>query len=872
MKRIIVYAVIGMSLMGASFAAQPDIFLDAGPENTVRVSDPKEPFSTEAENPPGLWEKQETGFDMNATTAAYSCRMNDAPMLKTTATGLEPGNTYGVYVCFISPTQYSWRVWAGFEEGKLDLFTPTEPQDRVTDLGGRKRKRAHHQFLGLIGDAKADANGTLSVYIDDAQGKGNQQRTVYEGIALGAPTGKTAPGKLVVSEDRASVKTVRVERKSVGDFTVWENRDVPSPTPEQKRPNILWITCEDISPYLNCYGYEQAITPNLDKLAERGVRYTRAYAATTVCAVARSSLLTGMYSPTIGAQGMRTRAKLPPQIPAYPALFKKAGYYCTNNAKTDYNSSYSSVSKDLWDECSGTAHWKNKPLDRPFFAVFNYGATHESQMGAIPAYIKRGQMKKETRIPLDEIKLPAYHPDLPEIRHDWARLHELITLMDTAQGRLIQEVIDAGFWDDTIVMFYSDHGGVLSRSKRYIYNGGTQVPLIVRVPEKWKHLMPGKPGSTNDEFVQFIDFPKTMLDICGIEVPEIMQGRVFFGPDEEPAPKTMFCYRDRQSERFDCSRAAIDGKHYFIRNFYPHRPRGRDGRYGPTIQGNWRAWEAWYDANPEAAGPILSQFFKPKPLVELFDMAKDPDQVQNLAGDPALKGTLERLSAELDAWMIENRDLGIVPEPLIYEMTGDGKKYATQYEYGQSNDYPVEKVLAAAKMASGGGPEKLSTYLAYLKDSDPSIRYWGAYALFYNRINKPNVEAALKAMIKNDEFSTNRIMAAQALAWCGDSDRAFKAIMDEIEPEAMNAYVLLFAVNAFQYSHTDKKLTKADWLRFKEIAAGGKPRRNKAIVAKSKGQPAEGLNAASQTYIGFGAVEKMADDAMELWPGRRRVD
>lgn len=672
----------------------------------------------------------------------------------------------------------------------------------------------------------------------------------------------------------------KAEYEAWEPYPVWEERDVPNPNPGQKRPNILWLTVEDISPYLGCYGCEDALTPNLDKLAENGVLYTHAYASTSVCGVSRASILTGMFSPVIGAHGMRVRTRVPDVIKAYPALFKKAGYYCTNNHKTDYNCNpYSSISNEIWDQCGGkrkprdTVHWKNRPEGKPFFAVFNYGGTHEANMGVLDKkYVEKGELPPEPRIPLDEVKLPAYHPDLPEIRRDWARFHELITLMDKEQGELIQEVIDAGLWDDTIVVFYSDHGGVLSRSKRYIYNGGTQVPLIVRVPEKWKHLAPGKPGTENDEFVRFIDLPKTMLNICGIEVPEVMQGRIFMGPDKEPAPKTITCYRDRQSARFDCSRAITDKEHYLIRNFYPHRPRGRDGRYGPEKQANWRAWEAWYDENPEAAGPIYSQFFKPKPVVQLFDMEKDPDQVKNLADDPALKGKLEKLSAELDAWMINNRDLGVVPEPMLFEMTGDDKKYATLYEYGQSDDYPVEKILAAAKMASAGGPAKLSTYLDYLKSDEPAIRYWGAYALFYNRINQPKVEAALKAMIKNDEFATNRIMAAQALAWCGDSDTAFKAIMNEIDPEEMNAYVLLFAMNAFQYSHTDVNLTKADWERFKEIADRGIARRNKAIRAKAKGEPAPGLSAAVQTYIGFKDAVRMANDALELWPERRRVD
>jgi len=662
-------------------------------------------------------------------------------------------------------------------------------------------------------------------------------------------------------------------------YPVWEERDVPNPNPGQKRPNILWITCEDISPYLGCYGCEDALTPNLDKLASQGVRYTRAYAATTVCAVARSSILTGMFSPVIGTHGMRVRTTVPDVIKAYPAIFKKAGYFCTNHMKTDYNCTpYSGLADVLWDQCGkkrstiDTAHWKNRTKDKPFFAVFNYGATHESHMRVLDKKIEKGELPPEPRIPLDEVKIPAYHPDLPEVRHDWARFHELITAMDKAQGEIIQEVIDAGLWDDTIVVFYSDHGGVLSRSKRYIYNGGTQVPLIVRVPEKWKHLAPGKPGTTNDEFVQFVDLPKTMLNICGLEVPEVMQGRIFMGPDKEPAPKTITCYRDRQSDKFDCSRAITDGDHYLIRNFYPHRPRGRDGRYGPDNQANWAAWEQWYDGNPEAAGPIYSQFYKPKPVVELFDMEKDPDQVKNLVGDRVLKGKFEKLSAELDAWMIKNRDLGVVPESMLFEMTGDGRKHATLYEYGQSDDYPVEQILAAAKLASAGGPGKVATYLSYLNSDEPTIRFWGAYALFYHRINQPNVEAALKAMIKNDEFATNRIMAAQALAWCGDADAAFKAIMNEIEPEEMNAYVLLFALNAFQYSHTDVNLTKADWERFKEIAEGGKPRRNKAIQAQAKGNPAPGLSAAIQTHIGFGDAVGMAKDALELWPERRRVD
>lgn len=712
---MVLFAGIGFAQHCASAETPAEgsiLFVDADESNTVRSTDKKETFASDEAKPVGLWRNRPgKGFNQHQNKNLYERISCDAPVLKTTVSGLKPGQTYGVYVCYISNPKFSWRVRAGFDAYGFMQFTPTEPEGRITELGANKSP-ALSEYLGLIGDAKADAKGTISVYVDDAQGEGASERTWYEGLAVGAPTGqKIEP-------------TINVKKTQ----TAWEERDVPNPVSGQERPNILWLTCEDISPYLGCYGFEQAQTPNLDKLAEHGVLFTRAYAATTVCSPARSSLLTGMYSTTLGTQGIRGATTLPAAIPAYPALFREAGYYCTNNKKTDYNSSYDTgpMKKLLWDQCSDKAHWKQRPKGKPFFAVFNEQITHESRMNQIDNLVKQGRIPAESRINPADIRLPAYHPDLPDIRDDWARLHDLMTAMDSSQGKLIQEVIDAGLFDDTIIIFNSDHGGMLSRSKHYIYNGGTQVPLIVRIPEKWKHLAPGLPGSENDEFVEFVDLPKTLLNICGIEVPEIMQGRIFLGPDKVPAPKTMHCYRDRQTERFDVSRAVTDGEHYLIRNFYPHKPRGRDFRFGLQTQQNWRAWEAWYEGNPEAAGPIHSQFYKPKATVELFDMTADPDQVHSIANDPALKEKLAALDADLDAWMIRTRDLGLVPESMLFDLTGDGKKYATLYEYGQSKDYPIEKVLKAAKSASSRRTNDQTLYLNYTKDNVPAVRYWGA--------------------------------------------------------------------------------------------------------------------------------------------------
>jgi hypothetical protein len=495
--------------------------------------------------------------------------------------------------------------------------------------------------------------------------------------------------------------------------------------------------------------------------------------------------------------------------------------------------------------------------------VFNITVTHESQLSekAQQAYLKRQQIPETPRIHPSEIELPPYHPDLPEIRRDWARLHDMITLMDTITGRHLQELQSAGVADDTIVFFFADHGGQLSRSKRYIYNVGTQVPLIVRFPDKWQHLAPGRPGSTCDEIAQFVDFPKTVLALAGIEPPEEMQGRVLFGPGREAAPATAHFYRDRMAERYDFSRAVSDGRHYFIRNFMPHRPRGRDSQYGYQVQANWRAWRQWYDDAPEVAGPIRSQFFKPKPVVELFDTGEDPWHVRNLVGETSRQQTLKRLQLDLDQWMIDSRDCGLIPEPLVYDLIGPEKRFETLYEYAQSDAYPIETILSAATTASAGDSASLGDYLKMLQDNNPIIRHWGAYGIFAARAlddrssrgaspQSDRARQSLLHMIQSDAFAGNRVMAAQALALCGDPDAAFAAIIKEAG-ETNDGYVFLFALNAFQYSHTDHRLTREDWEML------------------NKRRPEKG---SIRDNTGFGYAKRIVEDALAIWPERRKVD
>lgn len=625
---------------------------------------------------------------------------------------------------------------------------------------------------------------------------------------------------------------------------------IPAMLCSQEKPNILWITCEDISPYIGAYGFKQAQTPNIDKLSEIGLRYTQAYANAPVCGVARSTLLTGMYAPSTGTQHMRTNTQLPETIPAYPKIFRDAGYYCTNNSKKDYNSSYV-TDTSLWDESSDKAHFKNRKEGQPFFSVFNLLITHESKLAKnkIQEYIKNGDIPKHSRVNPSEIELPPYHPDMPEIREDWARLHDLITAMDHQVGAILKELKDNKLDENTIVFFFSDHGGMLSRSKRYLYNVGTQVPFIVYVPEKWQHLVPGyEAGTVEKKLVSFVDFPKTILSVAGLAIPEKMQGKIFLGKDLQSAPNYVHFYRDRMSERYDFNRAITDGDFYFIRNFVPHRPRGRSTRFGYQVQQNWKLNEESFENGK--SNDIQSQFYLSKPVIELFNTNEDPWHVKNLADDSKYQNKVNEFSEELDRWMIDVRDTGLIPEPMFHDFVGTGKKYATIYEYAQSGDYEIERILPIAKLGAAGKISDKNKFLEFLLDKNPIVRYWGAYGIFRISEVDENLQKILIKTIEKENIPVNRLIQAQALAFSGDKKRAFQYLYNDTK-NARDGFVFLFGLNALQYSHTDVFLTKEDWQLFKK----------KTFTTD------DAIDRYGKEYS-----HRIMDDALKLWPIRRRVD
>ncbi|VAX37786.1 Sulfatase, partial [hydrothermal vent metagenome] len=221
---------------------------------------------------------------------------------------------------------------------------------------------------------------------------------------------------------------------------------------QQSRPNILWITSEDNGPHLGCYGDTYAQTPHIDGLAKKGVIYLNCWSTAPVCAPARTTLITGMYPPSLGAEHMRTMINLPKGIQMYPQYLRKAGYYCTNNSKTDYNLVEPG---QVWNASSRKAHWKNRKPGQPFFAIFNHTISHESKIRNKPHTLIHDPAK---------VRVPAYHPDTPEVRHDWAQYYDRITEMDAKVGRNLKELADAGLTDETIIFYYGDHGSGMPRS------------------------------------------------------------------------------------------------------------------------------------------------------------------------------------------------------------------------------------------------------------------------------------------------------------------------------------------------------------------------------------------------------------------------
>jgi arylsulfatase A-like enzyme len=579
--------------------------------------------------------------------------------------------------------------------------------------------------------------------------------------------------------------TIRQRAISLGAAALLAGGAVASaqPPPASIRPNILWISSEDNGPHLGAYGDPVATTPELDRLAAKGLRFTKAWANAPVCAPSRTAIITGVLPTSTGGMHMRSEVPLPASIRMFPQLLREAGYYTTNNSKEDYNHPHTGT---VWDESSARAHWRNRAGAQPFFAVFNLTTTHESQIRARPHTAVHDPAR---------VRVPPYHPDAPEVRQDWAQYHDKMTEMDRRAGELLRELDAAGLADDTIVIYWGDHGVGLPRGKRWLYAEGLRVPLIVHVPERFRALAPDgyAPGAASDQLVTLMDLAPSMLSLAGLDAPRWMQGQAFMGPHRRPARTLAFAFRDRMDERYDLARAVTDGRFLYIRNYMPHRPQGQYLAYmfeTPTTQ----VWKARFDAG--TLTPIQAAFWQPKPAEELYDLTADRDNVTNLASNDAHAGTLDALRSALRTHVLTTRDLGLLPEVDMHARSAG----LTPYVLGQDGRrYPVSRILEAADRASSGRAEDLGWLRERLNDRDAAVRYWATLGIaLRGDAAVRGTEAALTSRLA-DPAPAPRIVAAEAVARAFDGSlrqRALDALLGDADVRQHGHHAAMLALNA----------------------------------------------------------------------------
>jgi arylsulfatase A-like enzyme len=545
--------------------------------------------------------------------------------------------------------------------------------------------------------------------------------------------------------------------------------------PGGARPNILWVVSEDNNPFIGAYGDRLAHTPNIDALARNGLLYRNLYSNAPVCAPSRFGILTGVYPEACApANHMRAKASLPPLLRSYPEYLRQAGYYCSNSAKTDYNCDIEPAR--IWDDSGPAAHWRGRPAGKPFMAVFNYMTTHESRLF------------KPTpgRVTPDQVRLPAYLPDTPGIRQDYASYYNLIEKMDGEIGARLAELEADGLADDTIVFYYSDNGGVLPRSKRYCFDEGLRCAMVVHLPPKWAHLAPARPGSEIHAPVSFIDLAPTLLSLAGIPKPATMHGHAFLGRLAEPPQRYAFGMRNRMDERYDCVRTLTDGRYRYIRNYMPHRPNGQNQAFEWLAKG-YQEWEQLY--RDGKLTEVQARFFQPRVHEEFYDLSTDPDEVNNLAGVPAQSARIAAMRRALDDHMLAIHDNGFIPEGAAAE------GYLNSRAPGA---YPLKSLMVLASAAARRDPRKLALFRAKLADGNEVVRYWAATGLLILGDAARPATAELMAAMRRDPSPFVRIVAAEASAALGSAAEAVTRLADLLDA-AQPMPVRLQAINALTY-------------------------------------------------------------------------
>ena len=525
-----------------------------------------------------------------------------------------------------------------------------------------------------------------------------------------------------------------------------------------KPPNIIWLVAEDISPALGCYGDVLAKTPNINQIAENGIRFDRAYATAPICAPARSCLMTGLYATSMGTQHLRCEIPFSDSLSTLPEYLSAAGYFTSNRNKTDYNFN----PEGRWEHWSGSyAPWRHREQPgQPFFSFINVGPSHEGSVNRDDKYLESiADIPEVELVNPDHISVPPYYPDNAQSKEVWSRYYNVLQALDRTVGMVLDSLEADGLMDETIIFFLGDHGFGMPRYKRWLYHTGLHVPLLVTVPEQYQQLFPSEPGSANDHLISFVDLPPTVLNLAGVKIPKTMEGRPFLGDTLPQKRDYIFAARDRADDMFEMSRAVLNDRYIYIRHYMPHLPYIQSGYIYSDVKFGFRTLRQ--AKNEGKLNEEQQKLWHPKPLEELYDLQADPQELNNLSTDAAYANIKDRLKSRLQNWMLDHKDLGLLPEA---EYISRSNK-SNPYDYARySNSYNTKRVLAGADLV---GVASQKQCVEKLTDSDSGVRYWASMALM--QFDKLEIESvmALKSALQDSSPSV-QINAAEALCRSGE--------------------------------------------------------------------------------------------------------
>ncbi len=564
------------------------------------------------------------------------------------------------------------------------------------------------------------------------------------------------------------------------------------------RPNILWVTIEDTSPqFIGCYGNKYAKTPVIDQLAAEGVRFTNAFSTGTVCSPSRTAIITGVKTYQTGTGNHRSKFQVPGFIKGFPYYLQQAGYYTSNNAKTDYNvAGEEAFIKEAWNESSNKAGWWNRDPGQPFFAVFNFMESHQSKTMTEPFEWYRNQVLNH--LSPDEItgdnafEMPPFYLDTPEMRKQFARVYNSISLTDKRIGLLLARLEADNLKDSTIIFFYADHGEGMPRGKTNGINYGYRVPFVIWFPPAFAHLSPwGTSGVVTDELIDFTDLAPTIISLAGGEIPGHLEGRPFLGDRRSEPVDHLYLSNDRSDNGIDMVRTVTDGRFVYSRNFMPYINELRFIRYMEIGEIKQLMRQ---DLQANRLNPLQKSLFEPRPAEFLFDIENDLWETTNLAGDPEYSGILENIRKLLREEVLRSRDVMFLPEYEIARISA----LSTPYEFRLDDEqYPLEDIFETASLSGFRGAEIAERQMERLSNQNPVVRYWSILGLRSQspEILMPYRDKILQAM--SDEYPPVAVLAsAIAFGSFGDTDAAESL---KIFCLSNNPHLVLMAVNSLLY-------------------------------------------------------------------------